>query len=117
MPIVVLNEIGFAVSNGAGAATVKLGPTGAREIWHPDGATVSLIPGSAAPVNEATCQISFGDQQTKRLLDACVDGSSGDSTGRVQGVAPRVGQYIWADWTGGDVGVTFALTVTGTKEV
>lgn len=104
------------ISNGSGSASAKLGPLSAREVWHPESAAVGVLPGTPI-TNEATCVVSFGDSQTKRMIDACVDGSSGDSTGRVSAVSPKVGQYIWADWTGGDANVTFVLTVTGTKDV
>lgn len=118
MPTVPLNETTIVKSNGSGNATAKLGPLSAREVWHPDTATVSLAPGQAAPTNEAQCVVSFGDANTKRPLSgACVDGSTGDSTGRVSSVTPKVGQYIWADWTGGDANVFFQLTVTGTRDV
>jgi hypothetical protein len=113
----ILNQTAYAKANGSGSASARLGPLSAREVWRPETATVGLIPGSAAPTNEATCVISFGDLQTKRPLDSCIDGSSGDSTGRVSSVTPKVGQYIWADWTGGDAGVTFQLTVTGKLDV
>lgn len=112
-----LNESVVAVSNGSGTASAKLGPLSAREIWHPESASVGLIPGSPAPTNEAQCVISYGDANTKRMLDACVDGSTGDSTGRVSSVTPKVGEFIWADWTGGDANVSFVLTVTGSKDV
>lgn len=112
-----LNAPAYAKSNGSGNASAKVGPLSAREVWHPENASVSLAPGQAAPTNEAQCVISYGDANTKRQLDACVDGSTGDSTGRVSSVTVKVGEYIWADWTGGDANVTFVLTVTGKKDV
>lgn len=112
-----LNESVVVQANGAGIATARLGPLSAREVWHPETATVGLVPGSPAPTNEAQCVVSYGDVNTKRMLDACIDGSTGDSTGRVSSVTPKVGEFIWADWTGGDANVSFVLTVTGTKDV
>lgn len=117
MPNVPLNETVIVQSNGSGVASAKLGPLSAREIWHPDTATVGLAFGQATPKNEARCVVSYGDAYTKRILDACTDGSTGDSTGKVSSVVPKVGQYIWADWAGGDANVFFQLNVIGTKDV
>lgn len=114
----ILNETITVIANGSGNATAKLGPLTAREVWHPDSVAVhQALAIGTSPTNEAQCFISFGDANTKRAIDACVDGSTGDSTGRVSSITPKVGQYIWADWVGGDAGGTFVLTVTGSKDV
>lgn len=106
-----------AKANASGNASVKAGPLSAREVWHPAQVTVSLVPGSATPINEAGCNVSIGDTQTKALIDACIDGSSGDTTDAVGGSTVHCGEYVWADWTGGDANVTFVMTITGTKDV
>ena len=114
MTRVKLNQFVAVTANGSGVASAKIGPTSAREVWYPD--TVSVIDASGGVVNEASCVISTGDANTKRFRDSCVDGSTGDSTGKAQG-AVKVGEFVWADWAGGDAGHSFKLTVIGESEV
>lgn len=102
------------ILNGSGAGTAKIGPLSQREILYPDTASVSA---NANATNEARCTISVGDVNTKRFVDGCTDGSAGDSTQNVSGKKIKCGEFVWADWTGGDVGVTATLTVSGTKDV
>lgn len=112
-----LNVTVYVKANASGNATAKVGPLSSREVWHPGQVTVGLAPGQATPTNEAGCAVSIGDSQTKVVIDSCVDGSSGDTTDAVSSSSVHCGEYVWADWTGGDPSVTFALTVTGTREV
>lgn len=104
----------YVVLNGSGAGTVKLGPIGAREVWHPENVAVSA---NQSPTNEAQCLIYVGDANTKAFRDGTFTGSSGDSTDKCNADKIKVGQFIWATWTGGDPGVQATLTVTGTKDV
>lgn len=110
-----LNESRSIFLDGSGNGTVKLGPISAREVWYPDVASVSANPN---PTNDAQCTIYVGLSATQSYFkDACIDGSTGDSTGNVSGSVVRCGSYVWAVWTGGDSNVQATLTVTGTKEV
>jgi hypothetical protein len=103
--------------NGAGSGTAKAGPISAREKWYPSVASVSANNTPPGPTNEAQCIISVGDSNTKSFRDGCVDGSSGDSTGNVNGDVIKMGEFVWAEWSGGDANVQARLTVVGEKEV
>jgi hypothetical protein len=100
--------------NGAGTATLKLGPLTAREVWYPVNVHVNA---NSNPVSEATCIISVGDSNTRSFRDATFTGSSGDSTDKVNADRIKAGEYIWATWTGGDAGVQATLSVTGNKDI
>lgn len=109
-----LNESAFVVLNGSGAGTAKVGPISARETWIPAGISVRASSATA----EAQCLIYVGDQAIQRnFVDGTFSGSSGDATGKADATKIKVGQYVWAVWTGGDAGATATLTVTGTKDV
>jgi len=108
-----LNETAVINLNGSGNGSAKIGPLTARETWYPDTVAVSA---NNPPTLEAQCVISTGDINTKRFRDSCIDGSTGDSTGKATGRLVK-GDYVWADWTGGDAGVQARMTVTGEKEV
>lgn len=115
MPRVRMQETAIITLNGAGAGTAKVGPLSAREVWHPETASVSA---NQNPTNEAQCLVYVGLSATQsNFRDGCIDGSTGDSTDRVAGKDVKVGEFIWAVWTGGDAGVQAVLTVTGTKDV
>ncbi len=110
-----LNEKKPIVLDSSGNGTAQLGPIGAREVWHPENAHVSV----QTPVNsEAQCKIYVGDQAIDSTFrDGTFSGSSGDSTDRISADVVKVGAYIFAVWTGGDPGQTATLIVTGTKDV
>jgi hypothetical protein len=116
MTVGVLREFASVVLNGSGAGTVKIGPTGARERWRPSTVSVSA---NANPTNESTCNIYIGDANTfpTRLIDSTVNGSSGDSTGNIDGKSLKVGEFVWAVWTGGDAGQRATMVVLGEKDV
>jgi len=115
MARVPLRETVYINFTAGGAGTAKSGPISARETWYPDVASVKANAGSVT--NESTCIISTGDVNTKNFRDSTVNGSSGDASDRVSGDVIKCGQFVWADWTGGDASVQAQLTVTGTKEV
>ncbi len=100
--------------NGSGNGTLKLGPIGAREIWHPDNIHVNV----ATNGNEAQCQIYVGDSAIQsNFRDGTFSGSSGDATDKINADVVKVGQYVWAVWSGGDANAIATATVTGTKDV
>lgn len=114
MSEVPLNESATVTLSGSGAGTAKVGPISARESWAPSNVHVS----ASSNTNEAQCSIYVGDAPTQRnFVDGTFSGSSGDSSDRAGATSVKVGQYVWAVWTGGDVGATATLTVTGTKQV
>lgn len=103
------------ILDGSGNGTVKIGPVTARERWLPANASVSV---SQSITNEAQCRIYAGDQPIPvNFIDATLSGSTGDATGRVNGITLKLGQYIWAVWSGGDPGHVATLNVTGSKEI
>jgi carotenoid cleavage dioxygenase-like enzyme len=100
---------------GFGVATV--GPISAREVWYPENVHVSVTTPPAI-INEAQCAIYVGLDRTQSYFrDACIDGSTGDSSDKVNRDVVRCGEKIFAVWTGGDAAAIAVLTVTGTKEV
>lgn len=102
------------VLNGSGTGTAKIGPSGAFETWQAQAAAVSVATNSA----EAQCRIYLGDSAiAPNFVDSTLSGSTGDSTGRVSARPLRLGDYIWAVWTGGDPGAVATLNVTGTRTV
>ena len=112
-----LNETAFVTLNGSGNGTVKLGPASARETWHPTIASVRTDLGVAV-VNEAQCSIYIGQFATQEnFRDQTFTGSSGDSTDKVSGNPVKLGDFIWAIWSGGDPGRRASLNVIGTKDV
>lgn len=102
-------------SAGSATGTAKLGPLSAREIWHPQSATVSVVPGTAF-VNDAQCQIYVGDINNRRLRDSTLTGSTGDSSSMMSNDTVKAGAYIWAVWTNGDP-VMHQLTISGSKDI
>jgi len=102
------------VLSGAGGGTAKIGPAGPREAWHPEYASVSV----ATSVKEAQCRIYTGDAPVPaNFVDGTLSGSTGDGTGRVSGRPLKLGDFIWAVWTGGDAGAVATLNVTGTRDL
>lgn len=105
---------GQVTLNASGNGTAKVGPLTEREVWSP---TMAYV-GVTTNVKEALCSIYVGhDTSAPYQVDTTYTGSSGDSTGRVAGKTLRQGNFIWAVWTGGDVGATATLTVNGTREI
>jgi len=112
---VILNESALSTvfdSNGNGIA--QIGPLTAREVWHPSNVHVSASSNTA----DALCSIYVGFGITQaNFRDATFTGSTGDSSDRVDADVIKKGSYIYAVWTGGDVGAQGTMTVTGTKDV
>lgn len=102
------------VLDGSGNGTAKVGPVGAREIWSPSSASVSVSSHAA----EAAARIYVGDSPiAANFVDGTLSGSTGDSTGRVSAYQVKLGWFIWAVWAGGDPGAVATLNVAGTKTV
>lgn len=119
MTTVPLRETAFVRFDGSGNGTAKIGPISAREVWHPSNVAVSgNDPATGPPTRESQCQIYIGmDPSLANYRDGTVNGSTGDSTDKVNADTVRCGQYVWAVWIGGDAGARGILTVTGTKDV
>lgn len=102
--------------DGSGNGTVQLGPISAREIWYPSNAHVSANIGSV--INEAQCIVYVGTTvESNNFRDGTLSGSSGDSTDAINADQINMGEYVFAQWIGGDAGAIATLSVTGNKDV
>lgn len=116
MATVPLNQSAVVKLNGAGNGTAQAGPTGMRERWQPS--VVSVKVNEATVTSEAQCRIYAGpDVSPPNFVDGTLSGSTGDSSGNVDGQVINPGEYVFAVWTGGDAGAQGYMTVTGTKTV
>lgn len=108
-----LSAVASCVLNSDGDGTAQAGPNGTNEVW-----TVSVASVSASTnVSEATCRIYAGNYLGQpTFVDGTTWGSTGDSTSNFSAqVYP--GQYVYAQWTGGDDGATATLVISGTRRV
>lgn len=111
-----LNEDKAVFLDGSGNGTVQLFPDGSHEKWMPTGASVKC----SSSVLEASCKIYIGNQvNDHNFVDGTLSGSTGDSTDRVSGyvIGRTSDPYIFAVWSGGDVGAQATLSITGTKTI
>lgn len=114
MARVALRETAIVTINSSGNATAKVGPRSAREVWYPDNVHISV----QGFTHESSCSIYMGSDTTQsNFRDESVFASSGDSSGTVSADVVKVGHYIWAVWSGADVGKSAVLTITGVKDV
>jgi len=98
--------------DASGNITAKVGPISAREKWILDSAHVQV----STNVLEAVCNVYVGDSPIQiNFRGGTFSGSSGDQTD-LGDIVPK-GQFVWAVWTGGDIGSQATLTVIGTKSV
>jgi hypothetical protein len=104
-----------ATVDGAGKAVAKIGPVGARETWRLSSVHVQV----STVVLEATCAIYVGDSATQpNFRDQTFTGSSGDASSMVDSdVLEGTGRYVFAVWTGADIGATAYLVILGTKDI
>lgn len=110
-----LNEFGTVQLDGSGNGTLRMLPLGGRETWLPAVASVKASTSTA----EAQCRIYIGPSATDPyFVDGTLSGSTGDSTGRVDGYQVDThGSYLWAVWSGGDPAATATMQVAGTRQV
>jgi hypothetical protein len=109
-----LYESVSVILGASGGGTARVGPLTAREVWSPITASVAA---NANPTNEAQCKIYVGlSASAENFRDITFSGSSGDSSGKVTGRLSK-GNFVFAVWSGGDIGATATLIVTGDKEV
>lgn len=96
--------------DGSGNGTAQLGPVRVREHWQLSGASVAV----ATHTLEATCKLYLGSAVAPgTFIGQTATGSSGD-TCALGGQDIQPGMYIWAVWTGGDVGAQATVTAIGT---
>lgn len=107
-----LDTYGTVTLDASGNGTVKLGPV-QGVMWKPENAAVS----TTTSVKFPKCDIYVGGSSTPgQLVDSTYTGNS-DASGKVGGTVVYPGQYIWAVWSGGDVGATATLSISGTATI
>jgi hypothetical protein len=101
------------ILDGSGNGIARIGPTRVREHWQVTGAAVKV----ATAINEAQCAVYVGPQiADPYAVDTTITGSTGDVCSFAnQDVQP--GQFVFAQWTGGDPGATATLNVIGTYSI
>lgn len=114
MPRVMLSQSVSGTVDPTGKATLKLGPLSAREVWYPSNVHINV----STSVVESQAIVYAGESPTQgNFRDDSVSASSGDNTGACNADVLKTGQYIWAVWSGADVGAQATLTVTGLRDV
>ena len=101
MPVVPLSEWAQTTLDDSGAGTIQLGPRAHGVTWRP--ATASIKMSGGIPSGVATCFVYAGgyvDEST--FVDSTYDVNN-DSTDRLTGQELRLGQYVFAVWSGGNV--------------
>ncbi len=113
MTTVPLSEFATVTLDGSGNGTAKIGPKAHGVVWHPTVASVK----TSTKVKSPICNIYAGSLvNDQSFIDGTYTGEA-DSTDSIAGQELHLGQYVWAVWTGGDVGATGTVTVTGTKDI
>jgi hypothetical protein len=116
MRTVALYESASATVDGSGRATVRISVDEPAAVWAPTIASVSC----SSTVSEADCSIFAGPSPTAPyFIEGTHSGSTGDSSDRITGKVVSRTQlpYVWAVWTGADVGAQATLTITGPKDI
>lgn len=108
-----LNDFATVRLNASGNGSVnKTPPMGV--CWKLDTVGVSV----SSNVLESTCNIYVGSASNPtNFVDNTLTGSTGDSTGKIQGTIVYPGQYVWAVWAGGDALATATMSLFGTSVV
>ncbi len=113
MPTLPLDESAFVTLNGSGNGTAKVGPAAHGVVWKPSRVKVKTSTGVLSPV----CQVFVGTSPTpENFCDGTFTGQQ-NATDAIVGQEVRLGCYVWAVWTGGDIGAQATITVTGSKDV
>lgn len=100
---------GSVVLDGTGAGTVTLQATGKR--WMITSANVL----ASTRVLEARCRVYLGTIMPLNVIDGTYSGSSGDTSDTVYYL--EQGQSVSYQWTGGDVGATATVKISGMQLV
>ncbi len=111
---VALSQSVSGIVDPTGKVLLKMGPLSAREVWYPSNVHINV----STAVVESKCTVYSGESPTQgNFRDDSVTASSGDNTGACNADVLKTGQYIWAQWSGADVGAQATLTVTGMRDV
>lgn len=107
----VLDESASVTLDANGNGTVQLGPRIVREHWKPNNVAVS----ASTYTKDAQCQTFMGTSiVAAELISTSQTGSSGDNCG-MSDIDMQPGTLLISRWTGGDVGATATMHVTGTR--
>lgn len=108
-----LSEAAYVTLNASGNGTARIGPTAHGITWKP----VRVGIKTSTAVLSPTCQIYAGSSATPdNFVDGTFTGQQ-NATDAITGQELRLGQWVWAVWTGGDIGAQATVTVTGSKDV
>lgn len=99
--------------NGAGAATLSLGPQGRGTTWYPTSVVVSTTTG-AADNSTAACYI--GAQALQNLQGGQSYAGGGDTIG-LSVTSMQPGDLLIVVWTGAVPGATASMNILGTQDV
>lgn len=111
MTNVPLNTFANVTLDTSGNGTVKLSPEIGQR-WNILTAAVSTS--TSVKIPQANIYIG-GAPTPSNLVDGTFTGNL-DSTSKTAGFVFSNGQYIWAVWTGGDVGALATLSIIGVME-
>lgn len=107
-----LNTSARVILDASGNGTVKLGPSVRGQILHVMVASVSTSTAVLIP----QCSIFIGATATPdNFVDGTYTGNL-NSTDRTAALPITAGNYLFAAWTGGDVGAVATLSVIGTVD-
>lgn len=110
-----LSEFATIQLDGSGNGTARVGPMAHGVAWKPTVAGIKMSGDS--PSGLAMCTVYAGSSPTDdNFVDATYDVNNA-STDAVSGQELRLGQYVYAVWSGGNAGATATLTVNGTKDI
>jgi hypothetical protein len=113
VPTLPLSEAAFVTLDASGNGTARVGPNAHGVVWKPSRVAIKTSSAVLSPV----CQLFIGNTATsENFIDGTFTGQQ-NATDSVVGQELRLRQYVWAVWTGGDVGAQATLTVTGSKDV
>lgn len=113
MPTLPLSEAAFVTLDGSGNGTARLGPNAHGVVWKPSRVAIKTSSAVLSPV----CQLFAGNTATsENFIDGTFTGQQ-NATDSIVGQELRLGMYVWAVWTGGDIGAQATVTVTGSKDV
>ena len=108
-----LSESASVTLNASGNGTARVGPNAHGVVWKPSRIAVKVSSQTLSP----TCQLFVGSSATsENFIDGTYSGAQ-NATDSAVGQELRLGQYVWAVWTGGDVGAQATLTLTGSKDL
>ena len=97
--------------NASGYGRIAFGPGRPREQWH----ITSVSCQASTNTLEAQFKLYRGNP-SPRFITGSVSGSTGDTDSEID-VSLHAGEYVTAEWTGGDVGATGTVSFWGDIDV